>query len=257
MSVARMQEAKESFQKAVALSLICVSAFKHELFDIGHVSTKDQLLAVAYLGGVIVVFIVLERLIDAKIDCSRVFRILAMGSDNIEGVWIDIVRDNGGIKCGALITICYHDDRYVVSGEEYFADGKIGGAFTTTVSLYKNRRIDYIYEGTESSGQSSTAGRGHYEFSGFKCMHFIGKFINDDSHRHYEVRGVRLSSVFHELPAEDLRGVSGAIVNYYKKGLRRKLLRIFNSRPAMTITEKKILTVAIIKYFERFLVCKN
>ena len=70
MSVVRMQEAKESFQKIVALSLICVSAFKHELFDIGHVSAEDQLLAFAYLGVVVVVFIILERLIDAKIDCS-------------------------------------------------------------------------------------------------------------------------------------------------------------------------------------------
>ncbi|MYL85035.1 hypothetical protein GTA51_18145 [Desulfovibrio aerotolerans] len=256
MSIERMQDAKDSTQKSVALFLICITAFKHEIFDIGHVSTSDKVVAVLFATILVVTFWFLERIVDARLDKIWIFRAIAMGADNIEGVWLDVVRDNGGIRCGALLTICYQDSQYVISGEEYFPGGGAGGAFNTDMSVYRHRKINYIYNATEADGQTSMSGRGYYEFKGFRCMQFIGKFINDNSNRHYEVRGVRLSSVLHELPPGDVRGLSDPVIRYYKKGLRRKLSRVFNQRPEMTIAEKQILTVAIIKYFERFLQCK-
>ena len=253
--VMKIHKAKESIHKTIVLLLLSIATFKHEIFNINHNGGGNQTTNIIFLIVLIIFFVILERATETKLDSYYLFRWKIMGSDNIEGVWMDIVRNNCAIRCGAILTIQYIDGEYIVTGDEYFEDGTAGGTFNTENSTYNNRRLDFTHCSRHENGETVFCGRGHYDFKGFKCMQFIGDFIHDHDDRHFEVRGVRLSSVLHEIPQDDIKGISSSVIHYYKKGIRRKISRIFTQRPSMTPVEKKILTIAMIKYYKRSLQC--
>lgn len=107
---------------------------------------------------------------------------LILGSEYIEGIWLNKAKDTVGI-----IRIVYKDESYSIDGSQYNDDGKLLATWRSTTLKFDGNRLEYVYNthyyGTDNIGV--TIGYAVYNFVrdlGSRVpFTFNGYFIDIDS----------------------------------------------------------------------------
>jgi hypothetical protein len=190
-----------------AAAVITAAMFKHQLLDglieniaewTGHKISpiSSSALAVIILSAA---FAALESGMHASIRRWRWVRRLLLRSDDIEGVWIDRVRQGDTLLNGAFLSIKYKNGEFIVTGDEWAPDGKHIHKFWSEYSKYENNTLRFVFTSTE--GARKLEGSAEYRFSthGGKPMGFSGFYVENDTGKTTELEGVRAENLVENL----------------------------------------------------------
>jgi hypothetical protein len=98
------------------------------------------------LSIIILVFIfeLLSLVVEMVIEKCKCIRALILGEDFIEGVWFDLVEDNGE-KCYGLVTISYKEGHIEQNGVKISSQGLPQSAWNTDISKYEDNILTIVY----------------------------------------------------------------------------------------------------------------
>ena len=261
----KIRIAKERTQRLFFMLLLVVTYFHHDIVEcITHqpntLGLDQKSFSILLLCLTILVFFSIHLLVEVFFDEIKLFRSIAMGKENIEGIWLDIVYKNGVPIGGGFLYIRYRNESYILDGVDYYTDGRYGGTFKTTSSLYKNRELNYIYTAQRAAGDfrpeeqkyldDGCGGRGFYNFSGDRCLRFSGEFFEDHTENAFTVRGMRLGIFLIEPAFENLKkNLRKYIIRYHKGGWKGRVFRTFSKAPDLLPSEESNLVAAAIDYY--------
>lgn len=157
---------------------------------------------IASFFTVVAAALLLMFILRRALDSSRTFRKIFLGSDYIEGAWVDIVYDQFRQKIvgGGLLYIFLREERMTVKGETFNYDGTAGGQFLSTSSNYDDdsQKIDFVYSiNLDREEISQEDGLGSYSFhsNGIRAPQaFWGYFYASGTTNRFEVYGERISA---------------------------------------------------------------
>jgi len=153
----------------------------------------------------IVTYAFLSKTVEFAFNNSPALRKFMMGKANIEGEWISIVYDEGhrDIVSGTVVSVDFHDGKYVVSGIDYDSTGRIIGRFFTDISEYADYRLKFTAHAQAIGDSAETEGYGVYDFDpapgGKHTQTYGGYFFSNAGSRKFHVDGQTLNSFLHRL----------------------------------------------------------
>ncbi|MGC4038684.1 MAG: hypothetical protein QM764_22160 [Chitinophagaceae bacterium] len=141
-------EKLEKFYKVVNVILIVLmlsveGELRHWLEETG-LKEKEWLLFVVLVLILVVVFKILEWLIEVLVEKNPVLRKWILGNEYLEGVWCDRTTiDNNYLF--AVLTISFSDGMYFVNGAQYYPDGQEHHSWSTIASKFDNSTMRLLY----------------------------------------------------------------------------------------------------------------
>jgi hypothetical protein len=172
------------------------SAAATEKAAVTALSLPSPLIPIAYILALILLYALLETLVDVAIDGSRTVRRLLMGDEDIEGYWLDVVFQSDGVVSGGVVNIYYEDGLYKIEGRDFDETGVWRGWFATELSLYDSRYLSFKYRSIRPGATEDGTGHGQYNFTSggaHRLTHFFGYFFEDRNARRFYLYGERLS----------------------------------------------------------------
>lgn len=195
--------------RITSILVVCVIAIMHlkdQLFGLEEQFLSEQfgptvlgslknyhLTEVIALVGLVLLYTLTELLVHSAVDRWRWVRRLALGKDEIQDVWIDVVIEDGKIVGCGYNYIEYDEGRYIYRGNVF--DRKVVpiGSFRSTLLHYEKKELNYNYEfiGAER-GNKKGHGTLYLHGSGGRVWNYGGQFYEDVSGKMYFAEGIRL-----------------------------------------------------------------
>jgi hypothetical protein len=205
--VDRLERIARAVSGFLAIAVITAAMFKHELLDgliesIGHMAgqkigpTASSAIAVIVLS---LGFAGLEIGVHASIKKWRWLRRLLLGSDDIEGVWVDHVRQGDAILNGAFVSIKYRDGEFAVTGDEWTADGRHVHSFWSEFSKYENNRLRFAFTSTDGAEKLEGSAAYHFSTHGRRPTGFAGFYVENTTGKTTNIEGIRAEKLVKDL----------------------------------------------------------
>jgi hypothetical protein len=171
----RFERISERVSLGLAVFVITAAAFKHEIFHdlVGIIApyvgvtvraeTIESIVAAMVLSAV---FAFVEIGMHYSAGNYRWFRKCLFGPQDIEGFWVDVVRDvdSGAVLNGAFLSIDYEQGEFKVKGDEWDQNGKHLYAFESLYSRYEGRVLKFVF-GSSAGGSGKVEGNAELSFA--------------------------------------------------------------------------------------------
>lgn len=117
-----------------------------------------------------------------------------MGKEDIEGFWLDVVKEHNDIIGCGYINIYYEDGMYVIEGDVYDRNAVKQGKFKTNLSNYNKKEFSYKYGYLGEYDEGIKTGHGLHSFhgDGGKVWNYEGYFHEDKNEKVFYAEGIRL-----------------------------------------------------------------
>lgn len=161
-----LAQARQRCWRVIASVALTVAIFKDDLLKIYGLTDGSWGVDLAFLIGLIVISVALDRCVEASIDASPLIRRLIAGKRHIEGLWINITsnKEETTIHNGSIVAIEYRDGRHHLDGESFDGNGSRVGSLRTVTTDYDSDRLDYVYVAEVTSHHQTVNGFGYSTF---------------------------------------------------------------------------------------------
>jgi hypothetical protein len=256
--IEKLRTAKRRIRKYLFMVVIGIATFEHPTFNL--ISQMNRYFGIGEFVFIAVWILLLaalrpllEELLDASFENSRLLRMIIMNYDNIEDTWAEVVREDGLIIRSTLLDISYRLEKYITCGVNYSCvkskHWTTQDSFNGIGYEYNDRVLKYEYAATENETQTSHDGHGYYRFYGRRCSEFRGEFYEDHVQSTYTTHGIRLSELLHAMPKSERKNIHSYVWLYYYGGWFRILLRAILPAPDLSPSEQKTIRMATMNYF--------
>jgi hypothetical protein len=185
-----------SWMDSIAVSAIAIATYTIRS-TIQETIVNPTITMLLLIAIVVLLSRITEFLIKELVSKSRWLRRIVLGTQFIEGRWIDKVVTDGNVESIALLTITYSNNQFEVNGESLDLMGDKLGAFHTYISVFDNWELKYAYHGVNiRKGDIRIDGYGEYNFVRHEKfpLSFLG-FLHDS--RHMKQVHVQAEKVYH------------------------------------------------------------
>ena len=122
---------------------------------------------------------------------TKLLRLLLIGRDRVEGVWMEkLTEADGSVYQYAISDIAADGLSITYGGRIYHDDGTFAGNFQPLLCHLANARLDYTYFGLGASNLAHF-GVGYVDF--WHRRNYVGMFFETDSGKWWSVIGRRLT----------------------------------------------------------------
>lgn len=162
-----------------------------------HYGVSDFVIQVfiAVIGALLIVSF--DRIVSILIRSSRTLRSVIMGRDDIEGYWIEIMRENStGKEIGfAVEVISYVSGSFHIDGKQFDLDGTFRGTYWTVMHEYAESNSKLVFgskhfgdSGCEKAGYSQV----HYLRVHKLITGYVGYYTDTDVSGRIDISGQRI-----------------------------------------------------------------
>lgn len=181
---------------------------------------------IAVAGAIMIV--AFDHAVRAAISASRLLRKCIMGSDDIEGYWIETMREKStGREIGfAVESIAYVNDTLHIDGKQFDLDGSLRGTYWTKMHDYSESQSQLVF-GSKHFGDIDAEKAGysqvHYLRNGRTITGYVGYYTDSDALERIDISAQRLldprdQRVAAALLGRDLRTSDNeAVLELYKR----------------------------------------
>ena len=196
--IRRLEQGREVASRLIVSGVIIAAISKDHVFhqiEALSLTLPEKTLGLIYVVALIFLDIGLEAATDFAIDSQRWVRRLIMGSQDIEGYWLDVVYHSDRIISGGLVRYFYEDRTYKVSGRDFDEAGQWFGWWESEISAYEAGRLDYKFRALRPGGGNDATGHGENHFSSNDrelSRQYDGYYFEGRNDRRFYVHGERL-----------------------------------------------------------------
>lgn len=136
----------EKFYRITNIGIVSVLLiFEGKVRDLIH--APEVVGYVATIAILIMLFKLLEWVIELFVERTIWLRRLILGDEYLEGVWCDKITIDDKF-CYAILTITLDNEMYYINGSQFYIDGTLQHTWNTLASKYDDHIIRFLYHST-------------------------------------------------------------------------------------------------------------